>query len=264
MKILIIPDIHGEKHWKKNFLENIDKVDKCIFLGDYVDNFNEDCKGENAALNFEDVIKTTEPYKSKTKILLGNHDLSYIYQMSGSPYVSGHQNSMTYRYNDMFINNIDRLDIAVKYDNWVFSHAGFSKNWYKYTKLGYDIIFKRHDEKVPAGPIKLTNWMLHKDKNLGMLNFSDNGWDPSGNNICQGPLWIRIPALFSDMYYKFQFVGHSEICKEEKPVLITNENYTKSIICLDSNKHNLYFILDTKIQIEELIRSDNLQVLESS
>lgn len=35
-KILIIPDVHGRTFWKYA-IDNIDKYDKVIFLGDYLD-----------------------------------------------------------------------------------------------------------------------------------------------------------------------------------------------------------------------------------
>ena len=36
MKILVIPDIHGRCFWRLH-VNNIDKYDKVVFLGDYVD-----------------------------------------------------------------------------------------------------------------------------------------------------------------------------------------------------------------------------------
>ena len=35
--LLIIPDIHGRSFWKKAVEENIDRVSKVIFIGDYLD-----------------------------------------------------------------------------------------------------------------------------------------------------------------------------------------------------------------------------------
>lgn len=244
MRVLVIPDIHGSIHWKKNFVENIDKVDKCVFLGDYVDSFNENEKGEAAAKNFEDIIHTTEPYKNKVHLLLGNHDASYIYQYYGSPQVSGHQSAMTERYNDMFIQNKDRLQVAVKIDNWVFSHAGFSKTWYKNMKTNYDTFFK-NKKKIPSGPIRFANWMWETDNDIRPLNFSDYSYDLSGDDRCQGPLWIRPNSLLQDAYYPNQVVGHTEVRnKEHKPVFIKYEKI--NLIIVDSPEHNTYLILDTE------------------
>lgn len=243
MKVLVIPDIHGSTHWKKNFLDNIDEVNKVCLLGDFVDSFNASEKGELAAKNFEDIIETTEPYKKKTSICLGNHDIGYIFQYHGDPHISGHQNEMSIRYNDMFVAAKDRLCIAVKCGKWVLSHAGFTNDWYETTKTGYDIIFGRHGEKVPSGPIRLANWMWKKDKDIRMLNFSDYGWDPSGDDICQGPLWVRPQSLLKDAYYKWQIVGHTEV-KTDKPLWIKKGK--NNVIVVDSPSHDKFLIVDTE------------------
>lgn len=248
-KVLVIPDVHGSTHWKKNFTDHIDEVDRVVFLGDYYDSFEEGCKGEAAAKNLEDIIRTTELYKNRVKLLLGNHDISYIYQMNGDPHVSGHQSLMTHRYNDIIMSNLGRFDIAVKIDDWVFSHAGFTKTWYKYTKTGYDIIFARHDDvKIPKGPVRFSNWMLHTDKDVRMLNFSDYCYDPSGNSVESGPCWCRPRSLFSDMYYPNQVVGHTEV-EGSKPLLIKAKS--KQLIVCDSREHSTFFILDTKKPLQE-------------
>ena len=37
MSILVIPDIHGRSFWKEAVSDKIEKVDKVIFIGDYLD-----------------------------------------------------------------------------------------------------------------------------------------------------------------------------------------------------------------------------------
>ena len=58
MKILIIPDIHG--NWKaalKNIKDHKDKVDKVVVLGDYVDDWNENLNGSNMIDGFNQLIE---------------------------------------------------------------------------------------------------------------------------------------------------------------------------------------------------------------
>ena len=38
MKIRIIPDVHGHDWWK-NLVEDIEELNYCIFLGDYLDDW---------------------------------------------------------------------------------------------------------------------------------------------------------------------------------------------------------------------------------
>ena len=39
MKVLVLPDVHGRKFWRKAIADNIGNVDKVIFLGDYLDHY---------------------------------------------------------------------------------------------------------------------------------------------------------------------------------------------------------------------------------
>ena len=42
MKILCIPDVHCRKFWRQAVISNIGNVDKIIFLGDYLDPYQEE------------------------------------------------------------------------------------------------------------------------------------------------------------------------------------------------------------------------------
>ena len=42
MKVLVLPDIHGRKFWRKTLADNIGQVDKVIFLGDYLDPYQKE------------------------------------------------------------------------------------------------------------------------------------------------------------------------------------------------------------------------------
>ena len=58
MKYCIIPDVHGRTFWKKA-QENIDKYDKVIFLGDYLDPYvdYDGVTNEQAFDNFKELLK---------------------------------------------------------------------------------------------------------------------------------------------------------------------------------------------------------------
>lgn len=239
MKILVIPDIHGSIHWKKNYIENIDKVDKCVVLGDYVDSFNLAERGLSAKENVEDLIATTKN-DGKTQLLLGNHDASYCFFAKGDPHVSGHQSSMALEYNSLFEKNKYYFKIAVEYDGWVFSHAGFSKTWYKDCENWWKQFYK--DEPFPSNAIDLANEYWLRD-DLRLLNYNDHDWSGYGDSISQTPLWIRPAALITDMCYPKQIVGHTEA--KEPPLFIENKSKERLIV-LDSREHNSFLIFDTQ------------------
>lgn len=73
-KILILPDIHGRQFWKKAVEEWSNKVNKIIFLGDYLDSYpDEGITRKNAIRNFEEIIDYKINNKDKVVLLLGNH-----------------------------------------------------------------------------------------------------------------------------------------------------------------------------------------------
>lgn len=243
MKILVIPDIHGSTYWKKNYLENRDKADAAVFLGDYVDSFNLIEKGENAAKNLEDIFRTTKDDKN-CHILLGNHDAAYCLFAKGDPRVSGHQQYMETRYNNIFEENADRIKIAVELDGWVLSHAGISKSWYEdYCKYYYENFFGK---EAPESPVGACNEMWRM-KNLSLLDYNDNDWSGYGNSKWQTPLWIRPTALIGDMCYPKQIVGHTEI-KDSKPLFCKNGE--SRLVIVDSQRHDTFLLFDTEKEYE--------------
>ena len=92
MKVLVIGDIHGRKFWRKTIANNIDKVDKIIFLGDYLDPYPKEiqetpelmeCKSfddVDSLLNLlKDIIYLKKNEPEKYILLTGNHSDSYIW-----------------------------------------------------------------------------------------------------------------------------------------------------------------------------------------
>ena len=75
---IIIPDIHGRTFWKEA-IPYVEAGIPCIFLGDYVDPFeDEDISGLDALKNLREILAFSQRYKDRVTMLLGNHDLSYL------------------------------------------------------------------------------------------------------------------------------------------------------------------------------------------
>lgn len=231
MKILVIPDIHGSTHWKKNYLENREKADACVFLGDYFDSFNESEKGISAALNMRDIFKTCS---ENDFILLGNHDAAYCGFAMGSPHVSGHQYGMQC-YCEVLLENWERIKAGVKLGGWVFSHAGFSSVWLERSAF---LLSFRGIKEFPKDGIDFANWLI-ENKDIRLLNYDDQDYSGFGNSPTQGPLWIRPDALLDSMLYDKQVVGHTE-----SAMLVQRKG--KKLVIVDSPEHSSFFILDTE------------------
>lgn len=170
MKILIIPDIHG--NWKaalKNIKDNKDEVDKVVVLGDYVDDWNENLNGPNMIDGFNQLMEFKNNEPDKFEVLFGNHDLSYIAQTRNGECVSGHHYNYAKQYKEMFIKNIDKMNIIYKVGNILFSHAGVSQQWLQNVKYFAN---KAHEfDKVPQELMDQYNDLDYKSHNINEIYF---------------------------------------------------------------------------------------------
>lgn len=65
----------------------------------------------------------------------------------------------------------------------------------------------------------------------------------AGDEIMQGPLWIRPDSLLDDAFYKNQVVGHTEVCIYDEVFLKRGENRA---VFIDSPLHKIFGIFDTQ------------------
>lgn len=172
MKILVIPDIHG--NWKdalKNIKDHKDEVDKVVILGDYVDDFDEALNGQNMIDGFNQLCEMARKEPEKFNILLGNHDLSYLPQSRHAEQVSGHHSMYAKDYWNMFTKNLDILNIACELDGVLFSHAGISKNWYSHASSMFNT---NHElDKVPNNIWDEYSDLNNRSKDIKKYYFND-------------------------------------------------------------------------------------------
>lgn len=127
-KILIVPDVHGRDFWKKAY-DLIDKVDKVVFLGDYMDPYGyEGITYEQAINNFREIIKFAKVNKDKVVLLLGNHDWVYIDTsvIKGSRYDFEHSNEISKEFEH---ENWDLFKQVYVFNKYIFSHAPIRQEW---------------------------------------------------------------------------------------------------------------------------------------
>ena len=219
-KTLVIPDVHGTTHWK-TCIDKIDEFDYIVQLGDWFDQWVNKWDEVDQIENLREFIELKKKYPEKIFALIGNHDLGYLMNES----MSGQQKNKFYDIKEAMKEFVPYMDIAAKIDGYVLSHAGFSKTWMKNNK------FKTIDE---------VNAAFH-DSNYEPFRF--DGWDSYGNDITQGPTWIRPGALIDDMYFKKQIVGHTEV---KNPCLLVKRGKDE-IILVDSKDHIKQYIIGDKV-----------------
>ena len=139
-KVLIIPDCHGRKFWRQAIANNIDKVDKVIFLGDYLDPYSEEimmapelmeCNdfydSQNLLKMLEDIILLKKNEPNKYILLTGNHTDSYIWSKFRAATRTDYKNWE--KYHKFFSQNLEYFNFVWIENNVIFSHAGISEGW---------------------------------------------------------------------------------------------------------------------------------------
>lgn len=238
MKIGVIPDIHGCTGWKNN-INKLNDCQKIIFLGDYVDSFNAEEKGLPALKNCKDIIKFKDDNPDRVDLLVGNHEFENYWFYYGK--CSGFQYACYESYHNFFVEHAACFKIAVEYEGWVFSHAGISKVWLDNLKTG--LKYRIPDFEFPENDLDLINDLL-VTKNVSSFSFYENDWSGCGNNVAQGPLWIRPEALIESHAYDKQVVGHTEL-RIANEYAALEQNGLK-LLLVDTPSHSTYYILDTE------------------
>ena len=227
MNILLIPDVHLRKFWRQCISDNISKVDKVVFLGDYFDPYNEPDLEEDPILMINNIIDLKKNEPDKYTLLIGNHDCHYIwdeYPQSTRFSVMNYKN-----YHNTFLDNLELFNIAFVQDNTIFSHAGITDKW-------KDLCFPELSTLELGKKLALTklNDNCVEFGYLAAISFYRGGWSKAGS--CE---WadIREHYNYNDLtpikYDCFQIFGHTKI---KEPII------EDTWACLDCKKG---FIVDT-------------------
>ena len=159
---------------------------------------------------------------------------------------------------NLLTKNRDIIDIAFECEancpggKIVFSHAGFSRTWVKSILDVFGILenhwsvsfLNEQWHMISLNPYS-ESFNARFEEILDWYGF----FSGSGNEITQGPLWIRPEALLKDAFYETQIVGHTELCLgdyvflSEKDININRKN---NLIVADSNNHLIFDVIDTE------------------
>lgn len=179
MKILALGDTHGKTSWER--FVNPDLYDKIIFIGDYFDSF--DIPGNKQIENFSKIMEFKMNNDEKVVLLMGNHDFHYLDM--GEQY-SGFQKGYQYDIREMVKNNLQHIKMCHVENDFLFTHAGVTNTWLN--SVGYN-------GEDPLD-IFLNDLFTYTPKKFCFTSGPKN--DGYGNEITQGPLWVRPEALRQD------------------------------------------------------------------
>lgn len=192
MKVLAIGDIHAKTIWKDIIDKESDKVDKIVFIGDYFDTFD-DVSYPDQIENMNNILNLKRSNPNKYTILTGNHDIHY---MKGyTEYCSGFNSRFKFIIDEMLTPAVEQnlMQMVDVIDDVVYSHAGVTKTWLSHRVESLDNI----NEYFKANPM-LFKW---------------NGYEPTGDDITQSPIWVRPNSLLQDRIDNNQVVGHTKFGK---------------------------------------------------
>ena len=239
-KLLICPDIHGRTFWKKES-ENIDKYDKFIFLGDYLDPYNfEHIIIPEALDNFKEIIEFKQKYNDKVILLLGNHDMPYFSSdyFNLNYYHSRHSKQFHDDISEIFDKFYRLFQLTYAYDDIIFSHAGIQNLWLeKVIKPdSYDI----RDLSKTINDLLKTNRGLQK---LYCVTDARGGFGHIGSCI-----WADI----EDMLYDYNFTCD----KKENNIYKYKQIFGHSL--------QAYYDKDMNIKYGSIIEFENCKMLDNT
>lgn len=234
MKTIVVPDIHQRVSFVEQLLKVETSYDEVVFLGDWFDSFFE----PPTVASFEETAKylrylvMEHPNKSKFVFLLGNHDVSYIYQNKDSStksihqttdfYCSGFTKSKASKFRKVFYDENLRDNFFYKNFKVVHQTQGFTLS-----HAGM------HEKQIPYGkdPDVVINEIIpHVWKNFRDYTtphhwlLSGAGYYRGGDCPVGGLLWLDWHAEFegSEAIGK-QIFGHTTVKEPECRYMGTNK-----------------------------------------
>ena len=195
MKTISVGDTHGTNHWQSIAVDNYDKI---IFVGDYVDSFtisNLDIKD-----NLLNIIELKKSYPDKVVLLLGNHDLQYMFK-GFEHRCSGYRPEASIDLYQIFSENKELFQVAFQIDKHIWSHAGFHKGWISQR-------FKEHFDGINTlADVVNERFNFHKSDTEVLF---DVGFLRGGNDFVGGPFWLDARNLIKKPVAGLhQIVGHT-------------------------------------------------------
>ena len=259
-KVLIIGDIHGRNFWREAISKNASKVNKIIFLGDYLDPYPEEIEknrdlmecaffndSENLINMLQDIISLKKINPDKYVLLTGNHTSSYIWSNFNAASRTDYKNWE--KYHNFFLENLNLFNLVWIENSVILSHAGISQGWAKnflYSYMKYDEEVELEKNSVVFETARVLKDTSLKDFNKYYIDSISNiSYYRGGDSLYGSCEWAdlrehidhhqsevkeKLVPLGDDEIY--QVFGHTQL---QKPLL------TEKWACLDCRKA---FIID--------------------
>ena len=239
-KVLIISDVHARPFWKEATEKYDQECEKIIFLGDYVDPYqDEGFTRKDAIRTLEEIIEFKVNNKDKTILLIGNHDAHYF--IKNFPRSTRYDSSNAYKIKELYMQHKHIFQLAyeeiINNKKYLFTHAGLMNSWVERNK---DIIGEPTVESLnhlldnPRG-IKalsdISNYRTWLGEKSGSILWSDVREKIDLDDSIEYNIIPNDDSIVDG--YDYQIFGHTQL--QEKPII------TDKWACIDCRKA---FILD--------------------
>jgi hypothetical protein len=215
MKTLTIGDLHGHSTWKRI---NPEDYDILIFLGDYMDSLFVD--DDEMVLNLEEVISLKQRYPEKVKLLIGNHEISYLYR----PYrASGYRYSIAEKVRNLLERNTELFQLSFQHQQNLWTHAGLHNEYYLQRIM---LCIRENDQNLSD---TLERLYKHMYEHLFEVGPERGGF---GKKAIGGPFWLHSTRLLENPLKGFhQIVGHTPVKSIEHHVPDDHDPDTTVTLC---------------------------------
>ena len=202
----LIGDIHGRNSWRQ--LVRTDMIN--IFLGDYLDPYDrDDLQADSTEYdNLQDIIRFKQQHP-ETILLLGNHDLHYLWDEHYSRYNDEHAE----RYAQLIREHLHLFQAAYAIgDRVLVTHAGVTRPWLQLAGIS-------HLQSASQLAEAICRCMSDEEsRHLFSVESTFLPDDSCGISPTASPIWVRPHTLLDygaltnhhgDTIY--QVVGHTQI-----------------------------------------------------
>lgn len=265
--------IIGDEHCRGKFsticeqVKEDKSIDHIVCLGDYFSPYIS-VDWEKQKENFLNIIEIANK-DSRIELLLGNHDLMYLFDADHSRYDYKHAGEIKRLIKD----NLTKFNLIIKpNEDTLISHAGVSSIWLEYRwQKAFSEVYGKESENYVSEINDTLIKLISEDptayeKALSVLRstftFTRVSWDLCGEAEDNSPTWVRPNGLLKSGFpggIKTQIVGHTktthlfqffntiaeQIKSEEdlkefsKPTEVTKDGL--KVICCDTDDYNTYW-----------------------
>lgn len=215
VRIGFIGDIHGRDCWKEFVKEA--RIDKWVFVGDYCDSNN--LSDYEIYSNLAEIIAFKQENPERVTLLLGNHDLPYLYEDFDEYACLGFRFDMWEELNCLFTVHRALFVNAFQLGNLLCTHAGVDKVWFTDSFKG------KLNENI-------ANQLNHPKDEQQTKALHQVGKARGGSHAVGGIFWCDKSELNHPIYRRKQIIGHTKVKEIEYHLFIEERTELIYIDCL--------------------------------